>query len=178
MANVTSDFATLGRAASIAIEAGAGGLMLDPFSTGISAIDYLRREFAKPIYVHRVGYGLSCLSSDYSVSYAVYSRLFRLLGADFSHVGGIWGGSPDARAKTALYLDILKGDSFSPLHFLETWPVVSGISLESMGEYYDFYGNDTMFLEHIDIYHDEGSARDKLRALKGLLAPARTGGGR
>jgi ribulose-bisphosphate carboxylase large chain len=176
MANVTSDFATLEKGASMALEAGAGGFMIDPFCTGMSAIDFLRRQFAKPLYVHRVGYGLSCLGHDYSVSFEVYTRLFRLLGADFSHVGGIWGGSSDARPKVAKYLEILRHVRSGATRHLEAWPVVSGISLESMGEYYDFYGNDTLFLEHIDIYRDMESARDKLQALKACLPAVRTGG--
>ncbi len=178
MANVTSDFATLEKAATVAIDAGAGGLMIDPFCTGISAVDYLRRQFAKPLYVHRVGYGLSCLGHDYSVSYKVFTSLFRLLGADFSHVGGIWGGSSSARTKVAQYLEILRSAPSGTARCLETWPVVSGISLESMGEYYDFYGDDTLFLEHIEIYHGVESAREKLLALKGCFSTARAGGAR
>ena len=178
MANVTSDFATLEEAASIAVTAGAGGLMIDPFCTGMSAIDFLRRRFNVPLYVHRVGYGLPCLGHDYSVSFEVYTGLFRLLGADFSHVGGIWGGSSDARPKVAKYLEILRNAPASGARRMETWPVVSGISLEGMGEYHDFYGDDTLFLEHIDIYHSMESARDKLRALKGCLTAVRAGGTR
>jgi ribulose-bisphosphate carboxylase large chain len=177
MANVTSDFATLEKAAALALEAGAGGLMIDPFCTGMSAIDFLRRQFAMPLYVHRVGYGLSCLGHDYSVSFEVYTRLFRLLGADFSHVGGIWGGSSDAKPKVARYLEILRNAPSGAVQGRETWPVVSGISLESMGEYYDFYGDDTLYLEHNEIYHDGESARDKLQALKGCFTAARAGGG-
>jgi ribulose-bisphosphate carboxylase large chain len=176
MANVTTDFATLEVAASTALNAGAGGLMIDPFCTGMSAIDYLRRQFGKPIYVHRVGYGLSCLGHDYSVSYEVFNKLFRLFGADFSHVGGIWGGSSDARPKTARYLDILRGTLLGSNAPLETWPVVSGISLENMADYYEFYGNNTLFLDHIEIYHDMESARNKLQSLKKCLSPIGLGG--
>jgi ribulose-bisphosphate carboxylase large chain len=174
MANVTTDFASLEEAASTATRAGAGGLMIDPFCTGLSAIDYLRRRFEKPLYVHRVGYGLSCLNRDYSISYELFSKLFRLLGSDFSHVGGIWGGSSDAKIRTARYLSILRTEG--PHQIKETWPVVSGISLESMSEYYDFYRDDTLFLEHIDIYHDAESAGEKLRALKSSLRSSLLGG--
>ena len=161
-ANVTSDFETLGKAAETALKAGAGGLMIDPFCAGLSSIDFLRRNFDAPIYVHRVGYGLFCLSPTYSISFAVFSKLFRLLGADFSHVGGIWGKSEASRKKTEGYLDILRKN----MPMLETWPVVTGISLENMHDYCTFYGDDTMFMDHIDIYNDEQSSKKKLLDLK------------
>ena len=178
MANVTTDFASFREAASMAQECGAGGFMLDPFSTGMSAIDYLRRSFQLPIYCHRVGYGLHSLGSPYTVSYELFTKLFRMLGADFSHVGGIWGGSSDAKAKTGRYLDILRRRVPGPLDRKETWPVVSGISLENMEDYYRFYGDDTLFLEHIDIYTDTGAAKRKLESLKRCVEKARTGAGR
>jgi ribulose-bisphosphate carboxylase large chain len=178
MANVTSDFAVMHEAATLAYEAGAGGFMIDPFCTGISSIDYLRRTFSLPIYVHRVGYGLFTSGPSFSVSYELFSKLFRLLGADFSHVGGIWGGASDAGPRTARYLDILRGMKIGKHARPETWPVVSGISLENMEEYHRFYGDDTLFLDHIDIYRDATSARAKLHALKAHLAPALTGGAR
>jgi ribulose-bisphosphate carboxylase large chain len=161
MADVTSDFSTLGKAAEIAISSGANGLMIDPFCIGLSSIDYLRNNFSVPIYVHRVGYGLFC-SGNLSISYEIFSKLFRMLGADFSHVGGIWGKPEKAQNKVAKYADILR----KPSSIRATWPVVSGISLENMAEYYDFYGDDTLFLDHIGIYKDEESSARKLKALK------------
>jgi len=161
MADVTSDFSTLGKAAETAISSGANGLMIDPFCIGLSSIDYLRNNFPCPIYLHRVGYGLFC-SGNLSISYEIFSKLFRMLGADFSHVGGIWGKSEEAKDKVAKYVDILRQHS----SIRATWPVVSGISLENMAEYYDFYGDDTLFLDHIDIYKDEQSSAKKLKALK------------
>jgi ribulose 1,5-bisphosphate carboxylase large subunit-like protein len=152
--------------------------MIDPFCTGLSAIDFLRRKFDVPIYVHRVGYGLHSLGRDYSVSYEVFTKLFRLLGADFSHVGGIWGGSANARQKVARYLSLLRNVEPGDDAYRETWPVVSGISMESMGEYHGFYGNDTLFLEHIDIYRSVSAARDKLAALKSCVIHSGAGGAR
>ncbi|GAI78128.1 unnamed protein product, partial [marine sediment metagenome] len=75
---------------------------------------------------------------------------------------GIWGKSEKARKKVARYVDILR--KLSSIRV--TWPVVSGISLENMAEYYDFYGDDTLFLDHIGIYKDEESSAKKLKALK------------
>ena len=161
-ANVTSDFSVLGKAAEIALQNGAGGLMIDPFCTGLSALDYLRRNFDAPIYAHRVGYGLYCLCPNLSIEYSVFTRLFRLLGADFSHVGGIWGKSDASRRKTAGFLNILRENS----RIKSTWPVVTGISLENMSDYYDFYGDDTLFMDHIDIYRDAEHSKEKLRLLK------------
>jgi len=164
-ANVTSDFSVLGRAAEIALQSGAGGLMIDPFCTGLSAMDYLRRNFDAPIYAHRVGYGLFCLSPNLSIDYSVFSGLFRLLGADFSHVGGLWGKSEASRLKTAGYLNILRDNaSVEP-----AWPVVTGISLENMEDYHSFYGDDTLFMDHIDIYRDVDSSTEKLHMLKEKL---------
>jgi ribulose 1,5-bisphosphate carboxylase large subunit-like protein len=165
-ANITSDFAALAKAAQTALQAGAGGLMIDPFCAGFSSIDFLRRNFDAPIYVHRVGYGLFCLSPTYSISYEVFTKLFRLLGADFSHVGGIWGKSEAGRKKTKGYLEILR----KPASIRETWPVVTGISLENMADYHAFYGDDTMFMDHIDIYNNSESSMKKLMDLKNTFA--------
>jgi len=165
-ANVTSDFSVLGKAAEIVVTAGAGGLMIDPFCTGMSAMDYLRRNFDLPIYAHRVGYGLFCSGTNFSIGYDVFTALFRMLGADFSHVGGIWGKSEASRRKTTSYVEILRKKSVHK----RTWPVVTGISLENMADYYDFYGDDTLFMDHIDIYRDAESAKNKLQSLKEKLA--------
>jgi len=162
----TSDFSVLGKAAEIVVTAGAGGLMIDPFCTGMSAMDYLRRNFDLPIYAHRVGYGLFCSGTNFSIGYDVFTALFRMLGADFSHVGGIWGKSEASRRKTTSYVEILRKKSVHK----RTWPVVTGISLENMADYYDFYGDDTLFMDHIDIYRDAESAKNKLQSLKEKLA--------
>ena len=164
-ANVTSDFSVLGKAAEIALQSGAGGLMIDPFCTGLSALDYLRRHFDAPIYAHRVGYGLFCLCPHLSIEYSVFTKLFRLLGADFSHVGGLWGTSEASRLKTAGYLNILREDA----SIEQTWPVVTGISLENMKDYHSFYGDGTLFMDHIDIYREVDSSRKKLHMLKKKL---------
>ncbi|UCB46158.1 MAG: hypothetical protein JSV25_01680 [Spirochaetota bacterium] len=164
-ANVTSDISVLGKAAEIAVQQGAGGLMIDPFCVGLSSIDYLRRTFDLPIYLHRVGYGIFCYNKTYSISYDVFITLFRLLGGDFSHVGGIWGKSAEARKKTADYVELLRKKDSNKA----TWPVVTGISVENMNDYYSFFGDDTMFMDHIDIYKDETRAREKLQSLKKKL---------
>lgn len=161
-ANVTTDFAAMGCAAETAIKCGAEALMIDPFCTGFSSIDFLRRNFGVPIYVHRVGYGIFTSGPSYSVSYEVFSKIFRLLGADFAHVGGIWGGGGNARIKTQRYLDILRGCA----NKAATWPVVTGISLESISEYYAFYGDDALYMDHNDLYRDSEVARRKLADLK------------
>jgi ribulose 1,5-bisphosphate carboxylase large subunit-like protein len=169
-ANVTSDFSVLGKAAEIALNAGAGALMIDPFCTGISALDYLRRNFEAPIYAHRVGYGLFCLSPKLSIDYSVFTRLFRLLGADFSHVGGIWGKSEASRLKTKGFVNMLRNEaSIAAASLAPAWPVVTGISLENMGDYHSFYGDDTLFMDHIDIYSDVKHTTDKLQKLKEKL---------
>jgi ribulose-bisphosphate carboxylase large chain len=173
IANITSDFSVLHEAACTARDAGAGGFMIDPFCIGLSAIDFLRRSFALPVYLHRVGYGLFTAGPAFSISYEAFSRLFRLLGADFSHVGGIWGSSAHARNATKRYLEILRAGDQRSGDCLETWPVVSGISLENIGDYYGFYGDDTLILDHIDIYNDRQSAAKKREALAARMAAAR-----
>jgi ribulose-bisphosphate carboxylase large chain len=161
-ANVTSDISVLEKAAATAVKAGATGLMIDPFCTGLSGIDFLKRNFGLPIYAHRVGYGIYCGNPTFSIAYDVFCTLFRILGADFSHVGGIWGKSADGRKKVADYVRLLRKDTILP----QTWPVVTGISLDNMNDYYQFFGDETMFMDHIDIYRDPESSRNKLHALK------------
>jgi ribulose 1,5-bisphosphate carboxylase large subunit-like protein len=132
----------------------------------LSAVDYLRRNFDAPIYAHRVGYGLYCLSPDLHIEFSVFTELFRMLGTDFSHVGGIWGKSEASRRKTAELLEILRG----PARKTEAWPVVTGISLDNMADYYGFYGDDTLFMDHIDLYENAGRSKKKLESLKQKIA--------
>ncbi len=161
-ADVTSDYAELIGAAEAAIRAGADGVMIDPFPMGISAISALRSNISRPIYCHRVGYGLFCGNGNFSISYEVFSALFRMLGADFSHVGGISGKSKEGRTNVAHYLEILRGAN----SLRGTWPVVTGIHLGNVADYYQFYGNDVLFMDCVGIYKDVASSTQKLHSMK------------
>jgi len=162
IANVTSDLANLGAGAEIAIKAGADGLLVDPFSMGMSSINYLRTNFSVPVYVHRVGYGLFCSSKDFSISYELFNKLFRMLGADFSHVGGIIGKTEKSKEEVKNYLTILRGYS----SIKETFPVVTGIDLNNIRENYEFYGDDTLFMDCVGIYKDISTSTKKVNNLK------------
>ena len=77
--------------------------------------------------------------------------------------------------KTEGYLSILRDKASSSTASSLTasvapaWPVVTGISLENMEDYHEFYGDDTLFMDHIDIYRDVASSTEKLDMLKEKL---------
>ncbi len=161
-ANVTSDFATIRDACETAITNGADVLMIDAFCTGLSAVDFLKRTFGVPIYVHRVGYGLLSLSPDRNIDFAVLSKVLRMFGADFSHVGTLWGKSPRSVDSLRRIVATLTDDTFAE----STIPVVTGVSLENIGAYQSFYGDRSIYMDHIDIYGGAVSAEQKLNALR------------
>ena len=68
------------------VEAGARALMVNAFLAGLGSIARLR-EYALPIFVHRVGSAFLRRGGAVSVSARVLAELTQLLGADYVQVG-------------------------------------------------------------------------------------------
>jgi hypothetical protein len=75
-----------GADADAIVEAGARALMVNGFLVGLGSIARLR-EYALPIFVHRVGSAFLRRGGTVSVSARVLAELTRLLGADYVQVG-------------------------------------------------------------------------------------------
>jgi ribulose-bisphosphate carboxylase large chain len=80
VANVT------GADADAIVDAGANALMVNAFVQGMGSIARLR-DYALPIFVHRVGWSFMPRGGRVSVAPRVLAELTRLLGADYVQVG-------------------------------------------------------------------------------------------
>ncbi|MCA1671593.1 MAG: hypothetical protein LC799_05130 [Actinobacteria bacterium] len=91
-ANVTGPSASLLERARRAVELGATGLMVNAVAQGLDSVLALRQaSLGVPILVHRAGSGPWCRNSDFGLTGAVLTRLFRWCGADFV-IAGAFGG--------------------------------------------------------------------------------------
>jgi len=90
--NVTGPAATLLARARAAVDAGATGLLVNPFAMGLDALVTLRRaELGVPLFAHRAGSGPWARNASFGPTGAVLARLLRLCGADYVVAGGFGG---------------------------------------------------------------------------------------
>lgn len=88
-ANITGEIDEMLRRHDQLVEAGGTCVMVSIHSVGLPAVAALRRAAAVPIHGHRNGWGLLGRSSDISVSFVAWQKLWRLAGVDHLHCNGI-----------------------------------------------------------------------------------------
>lgn len=88
-ANITGEIDEMLRRHDQVVEAGGTCVMVSIHSVGLPAVAALRRAAAVPIHGHRNGWGLLGRSSDISVSFVAWQKLWRLAGVDHLHCNGI-----------------------------------------------------------------------------------------
>lgn len=158
--NITSDLDTLAETASEAIEAGAGALLVDALTVGITSIHFIKQKWGLPVYVHRAMYGLLSKNSRYKICTPVLMTLFRLLGADFSHVG-----NTVISPVVADNLDKLVG----PWGGLRpTMPVITGIDTANVSPNLRIAGQDTVLMLDACLYRSP-SLHQKIQHIRSLL---------
>ena len=104
--NVTGPTAGLLDRARRAVDAGAGGVMVNAFTQGLDALLMLREAgLGVPILAHRVGSGPWTRNDRFGVTPGVVALLTRLCGADYVLVGAFGGklfdSDDDVRAQIA-----------------------------------------------------------------------------
>lgn len=86
------------------VGAGARALMVNAFVAGLGSIARMR-EYALPVFVHRVGWSFLPRGGRVSVAPGVLAELTRLLGADYVQVGSfsprMFDSDDDVRAQIA-----------------------------------------------------------------------------
>jgi ribulose-bisphosphate carboxylase large chain len=88
--NVTSgSLDRMVEAAELAVEAGAGSVMVCVHAVGLAGVLALRRRELGPIHGHRAGWGLIGRGPGTAVGPAAHARLWALAGVDQLHVGGL-----------------------------------------------------------------------------------------
>lgn len=110
-ANLTGSVDGLLARGELAVELGAGALMVDAFAQGLDAVRLLRdADFGVPILAHRAGAALWTRNATHGVAPAVVAQLVRLLGADYVLCGSFSGRVFDSEAEVRLQIDACHAD--------------------------------------------------------------------
>jgi ribulose 1,5-bisphosphate carboxylase large subunit-like protein len=95
-ANVSGPLDTLLERAALAVELGAGAVMVNAFAQGLDSVRALREAgLGVPIFAHRVGAALWAREARHGVAPAVIAQVTRLAGADYVQVGSFSGSVYD-----------------------------------------------------------------------------------
>lgn len=104
--NVTGPGNTLLQRAELAVELGAGAIMVNAFAQGLDALRLLREaELGVPILAHRAGAALWTRNASHGVAPGVVAQLVRLLGADYVLCGSFTGRAFDSEAEVSLQVE-------------------------------------------------------------------------
>jgi ribulose 1,5-bisphosphate carboxylase large subunit-like protein len=110
-ANVTGPVEGLRARAELAVELGAGALMIDAFAQGLDALRLLRdADLGVPLLAHRAGAAMWTRNDTHGVAPAVVAQLLRLLGADYVLCGSFTGRVFDTEAEVRLQVEACHAD--------------------------------------------------------------------
>lgn len=169
--NITADGSTLLRRYEMAYESGAGGVLVSPHLTGLSALNELARlDIPLPVMAHPAFSG--ALTQDKSHGFSrpfLYGELWRALGADFCiypNAGGRFSFTADECR------DINHTCRTAGLPFNPAFPTPGGgVQRDTIPGLLDSYGKDTVFLIGGSLYqHPKGieyAAREISTILEG-----------
>lgn len=105
-ANVTGPAEGLRTRADLAVELGAGALMVDAFAQGLDALRLLRdADLGVPILAHRAGAAMWTRNATHGVAPTVVAQLLRLLGSDYVLCGSFTGRVFDSEAEVQLQIE-------------------------------------------------------------------------
>ncbi len=147
-------------AARQAVRAGAKGLMINVFATGLAALQVMSEdeEAAVPIYVHSGGRSALTLCHGNGIDFVVFAKFFRLLGGDYLDIyaqgGYLFSGSTvEARRHAAVLRD--PWGSIAPV-----LPACSGgLNALNLGANYAAFGRDIVPMAGSAIFgHPLGAA--------------------
>jgi ribulose-bisphosphate carboxylase large chain len=94
--NVSGNSGTVMHRATVAVDMGAGGLVIHAGTQGLDAVRLLREaDLGVPVFAHRVGFGPWMRSRSFGVAPVVLARLLRLAGADCVMCGAFGGTRAD-----------------------------------------------------------------------------------
>jgi len=154
--NITATALTALERVEMALELGAHGVLICPQLTGLSVISDIRKTYSCPIMVHPSFSGsfISQKTSGISMS-LYYGKIWRALGADaviFPNPGGRFNFT----RQECNHLHKTLTDQTFP--FKTTFPVpAGGIQLDSVRDFKELYGNNTIFLIGGSLYeHPDG----------------------
>lgn len=109
-ANVNGPAASLVERARRAVDAGATGVLVNPFAQGLDCLVALREaDLGVPILAHRAGSGPLVRNREFGATAAVLARLARLCGADYVMAGGFGGKLFDTDGEVRANVAALRG---------------------------------------------------------------------
>lgn len=108
-ANVSGAAETLVERARRAVDLGATGVMVNPFTHGLGTLVALRlANLGVPIFAHRAGSGAIVRNRRFGATGAVLARLTRLCGADFAIAGAFAGKLFDSEGEVRANLAAIR----------------------------------------------------------------------
>lgn len=163
-ANVTGPVETLLERAELAVELGAGALMVNAFAQGLDAVRLLRKaELGVPILAHRAGAAMWTRNPAHGVAPAVVAQLLRLLGADYVLCGSFSGRVFDPEADVRLQVAACHADLGVPRSVAVlgggVGPANAAAQLERLG-----VRDGVMVLLGSEAYRRPGGIEDGVRA--------------
>ncbi len=167
MPSINAPHGLLDERVEIAIDAGAGGLLILP---GITGFDFMRDvaardDVAVPIMGHPALLGGFVSSSTGGISHSVlFGTLMRLAGADvsiFPNFGGRFSFSPEA-------CSAISSACLKPMESIKLiWPAAGGgMTMDRTAEMFEFYGKDVVLLIGGDLHRGGGTLRENARAFR------------
>jgi len=167
MPSINAPHGLLDERVDIALEAGAGGLLVLP---GITGFDFMRdiaarADVALPIMGHPAMLGGFVSSPTGGIAHSViFGTLMRLAGADisiFPNFGGRFSFSSEACSE-------ISEACRTPIEGINPiWPAAGGgMTMDRTAEMLDFYGKDIVLLIGGDLHRGEGNLRENAQAFR------------
>ena len=154
--NITATALTALERVEMALELGAHGVLICPQLTGLSVISDIRKKYSCPIITHPSFSGSYISHKTCGMSMSLYfGKIWRALGADaviFPNPGGRFNFT---RQECSHLHKTLTDQSFP---FNTSFPIpAGGIQLDSVRDFKELYGNNTIFLIGGSLYeHPDG----------------------
>lgn len=167
--NITADGRETVRRYEAAWKAGAGGVLLSPHLCGIQTMHELARtDIPLPIMAHPAFSGALVQNPRHGFTKRfLYGELWRALGADFS-IYPNKGGRFSFSIEDCMAINDSCRDYRLP--FKRTFPVPGGgLQRDSIRDWLDVYGNDTVFLIGGSLYQHPKGIEYASREISGLV---------
>ncbi len=168
-ANISGDLEGLKKRAKIVEDAGLGAVMLTIVTLGPGAVKYIAsdKELDVAVYAHRAMHAAFTRIPDHSISIRVINKFTRIAGADFQHVGAVFGAHSARLAEIQIRLKYLlkklNGSNMKP-----SVPVISaGIHPGNINANYSAVNtNDILFMVGRGAYFDKNTVGTGIKALR------------
>jgi len=162
--NITDRFDRIIKNAELAVNAGAGGLLVSPFLTGLDCVRHITESegINRPVMSHPSVTGIFFTDADSGIApEIILGTIFRLIGIDSSvypNYGGRFSFTKDTCSSIARSL------TCSLDHIRSSYPTpAGGMEIEDIPEIVQFYGNDIILLIGGSLYSRSGNLEENAK---------------